>query len=112
MKKISYIFCLSLFFIFSAISVASANSLTAMNVPIPTIMYHKISDNPDEWNEYCISSAQLRSDFDEFKKSGFTPITVNEYLDMAEMHYRLLLRDYSLLTIQHHLDDPEQSANS
>lgn len=90
MKKISYIFCLSLFFIFSAISAASANSLTAMNVPIPTVMYHKISDNPEEWNDYCISSAQLRSDFEELKKSGFTPITVNEYLDMADTYKRAL----------------------
>ena len=75
---------------FSAMSAATANSLTAMNVPIPTVMYHKISDNPEEWNDYCISSAQLRGDFEELKKSGFTPITVNEYLDMADTYKRAL----------------------
>lgn len=88
MKKL--FFYLSLFFIFSTVSVVSANSLTVMNVPVPTVMYHKISDNPEEWNDYCISSAQLRSDFDEFKKAGFTPITVNEYLDMADTYKRAL----------------------
>lgn len=90
MKKLSYIFYLSLFFVLSAVTIASANTLTAMNVAIPTIMYHKISDDPQEWSDYCISSAQLRSDFEEFKKSGFTPITINEYLDMADTYKRAM----------------------
>ena len=46
---------------------------------IPALMYHKITDNPDEVTDWVITGEMLAADFAEIKKRGYTPITVAEY---------------------------------
>ncbi len=55
-------------------------------VAVPVIMYHKFSDEIKEQNEWCITSAQLKADFIEYKKAGFTPVTVSEYRLLSHLY--------------------------
>lgn len=83
MKKALY---LSLLFIFILSGTVLASDISLQNLSVPTLMYHKISDDPKDWNEYCISSHQLRSDFEEFKQAGFTPIGISDYLALSNAY--------------------------
>ena len=51
---------------------------------IPVIMYHLISDNSEDWSDYCISSAKLEDDFTYIIENGFTPIFASEYKLLSE----------------------------
>ena len=75
-----------LFLIVISINIAHAENINNYNLCIPSIMYHKISDNKNDWNEYCISSKQLENDFEEIKKAGFTPINISEYILLSESY--------------------------
>ena len=48
---------------------------------IPAIMYHKITDNPAEANDFIVTGEMLRQDFEEMKRRGYTPVLASEYFD-------------------------------
>ena len=85
MRKFKLLFCTFLFLTITAYH-SYAENIYDFNTCVPTIMYHKISDDEREWNEYCISSHQLREDFTEIKKAGFTPISVSEFAALAKAY--------------------------
>lgn len=49
---------------------------------VPGIMYHKITSNPEEWNQYSIPPEILRQDFQTMANNGYTPITISEYNEL------------------------------
>ena len=52
------------------------DAYTIRTTKIPALMYHKITDNPEEITDWVITGEMLAADFAEIKKRGYTPITV------------------------------------
>lgn len=52
---------------------------------IPALMYHKVTDNPDEVTDYVVTGDMLAKDFAEINLRGYSPITVSEYYELAEL---------------------------
>lgn len=50
-----------------------------VQMPIPALMYHKITENPAEVSDWTITKEMLEADFAEIKERGYTPITVADY---------------------------------
>jgi peptidoglycan/xylan/chitin deacetylase (PgdA/CDA1 family) len=76
---------LSVLLLFAEAKTAEASyiDISSLNVKVAAVMYHRISQNPADWNDYNISPDQLESDFITFISSGFTPITISEYIYMS-----------------------------
>ena len=89
MGKIKYLVFVVIMFCIS--SGCYAKGIDGFNITVPVVMYHKISDNIAEHNEYCISSEKIESDFEEMKKAGFTPITVSEYKMLCEIYKKAVM---------------------
>ena len=60
---------------------------------IPALMYHKVTENPDEVTDWVITSNMLRTDFEEIKHRGYTPITVNEYYKIVKLEKEKFVGD-------------------
>ena len=54
-------------------------ALQGVQKKIPAIMYHKITDNPDEVTDFVVTDKMLADDFAEMQKRGYTPITVGDF---------------------------------
>ncbi|MBR5587167.1 MAG: polysaccharide deacetylase family protein [Clostridia bacterium] len=64
-----------------------------VQMAIPALMYHKITDNPEEVSDWTITKEMLAADFAEIKERGYTPITVAEYYDIAKYSYSIASRN-------------------
>ncbi len=60
---------------------------------IPALMYHKVTDNPDEVTDWVITGDMLAADFAEIKERGYTPITVHEYYDLVKLEKEKFVGD-------------------
>jgi len=65
------------------------DNITAIYDSVPVIMYHLISDDPQNWSEYCISSWTLEEDFKYIKTMNYTPIFASEYKLIKEGNLRV-----------------------
>lgn len=54
-------------------------ALQGVQKKIPAIMYHKITENPDEVTDFVVTDKMLADDFAEMQKRGYTPITVGDF---------------------------------
>jgi len=82
----------ALFFLFCSVSVI-AEDVLKYNLCIPVVMYHQISDDSTGDNEYIISTSQLTNDFNEYKKAGFTPIKISEFLMMRDSYLEIAISE-------------------
>ena len=59
-------------------------------VKIPALMYHKVSDNPAEFNDFVVTSQMLAEDFAEIKARGYSPVFASEYFEIKKHTENLL----------------------
>lgn len=57
---------------------------------IPALMYHKVSDNPAEFNDFVVTTKMLADDFAEIKARGYTPVFASEYFEVKKYSENLL----------------------
>lgn len=57
---------------------------------IPALMYHKVSDNPAEFNDFVVTTKMLADDFAEIKARGYNPIFASEYFEVKKYSENLL----------------------
>ncbi len=74
---------LCIFMFFPSVGFAQSYSIRGLNVTVSAIMYHRVTENPDEWDDYNISPTQLEDDIKSFLDAGFTPISISEYIYMT-----------------------------
>jgi len=60
-------------------------ALKALQVNIPSIMYHKITDNPAEVTDFVVTGEMLAADFAEINSRGYTPITASEFFRIRKL---------------------------
>ena len=70
--------------VFSSSAVFASSGFSGAGQAVPAVMYHKISADKSEHSDYCISPQALENDFIEYKKAGFTPITVSELCELTK----------------------------
>ncbi len=77
----------STFFIDSRAFIEARKSV---QTKIPALMYHKVSDNPAEFNDFVVTSKMLAEDFAEIKARGYSPVFASEYFEVKQYSENLL----------------------
>ena len=57
---------------------------------VPALMYHKVSDNPAEFNDFVVTTKMLADDFAEIKARGYNPVFASEYFEVKKYSENLL----------------------
>lgn len=87
MTSVIFIFaCTASHFSLARMSVsASANGYdTRQSINLPILMYHGITDQPSEVNEYTISSDMFESDLKWLGDNGFTTISAKQLINFVQ----------------------------
>ncbi|MBE7054029.1 MAG: polysaccharide deacetylase family protein [Ruminococcaceae bacterium] len=58
------------------------------NRDVQVIMYHKLSNNPAEWSQWCTSPKNFEEDIVYLKNKGYTFLKVNELMDLRCSHLK------------------------
>ena len=76
MKKL-LLLCITLLSMFATVS-AEAMPLFEAKGTVAVITYHKVSENPAEWSDYCISPVKFEEDLKVMKSKGYEFMTATE----------------------------------
>lgn len=101
LKKIPVILFVSVMLIFTAVHAFAyevdyrmyGEAVKSLHIPIPSIMYHKITDNPAEVTDYVVTKKTLEDDFAEIKSRGYTPITIEKFYELKKMAKSMFIDD-------------------
>ncbi|MBQ1237534.1 MAG: polysaccharide deacetylase family protein, partial [Oscillospiraceae bacterium] len=76
-------YTLALAIVFTALLTRTSKAAAAQpkEIPLPVIMYHHILESSKLLGAYCITPAELRSDFERIRQDGYTPVVVADLLD-------------------------------
>ena len=75
MKKRAFCVLLSLLLLLLPVPARAEEPLR-----LPIVMYHHISENPSQWNDYVISPAELESDLRYLRAQGYETVSVSQLL--------------------------------
>lgn len=56
---------------------------------LPIVMYHHISENPQQWNDYVISPAEFEADLRYLRDQGYETISVSQLLDWQAGQFQM-----------------------
>ncbi|MCL1874522.1 MAG: polysaccharide deacetylase family protein [Clostridiales bacterium] len=66
---------------------AMSKGLVQGKIPLPVLMYHNFSDNPDEVNSVTVSPQKFENDLTALKEAGYTTMLPHEVLEAYEGGY-------------------------
>ena len=57
--------------------------------PLPVVMYHHVSKNPSQWNDYVVSPEELESDLRYFRDNGWQSVSVAQLVSWSRGEWEM-----------------------